>query len=178
MGVFDVPAFLRKSVESDDVPNVTPTGLLTAFNDAALKVQDFGDALLAIRIYEVPKNIVKLVKAVTKEAGSRETAWALLLDWLSIQLVGKCALERHAQRLLRVQLAGVDKNVRLSISGKFSKAVPGLQEGDWGVVSVTLLDKIVHKVKRTEQKVRLVGHEQAADTDDFEIPAFLRKQAD
>ena len=178
MGDFDVPAFLRKSVESDDVPSVTPTGLLTTFNDAALKAQDFGDALLAIWIYEVPKNIVKLVKAVTKEAGSRETAWALLLDWLSIQLVGKCALERHAQRLLRAQLAGVDKNVRLSISGKFSKAVLGLQEDDWGVVSVTLLDKIVHKVKRTEQKVRLVGHEQAADTDDFEIPAFLRKQAD
>ena len=75
-------------------------------------------------------------------------------------------------------MAGVDKNVRLSISGKFSKAVPGLQEDDWGVVTVTLLDRLVLRVKRTKQKSGLVGHEQAADMDDYEIPAFLRKQAD
>jgi len=88
----------------------------------------------------------------------------------------------------RAQLAGVDESVTQSVAGRFSKAMPGLREDSWGVVTVTLLDKLGNGVQKIERKLGLTGRERGtrrpetastiADTDDFEIPAFLRKQAD
>ncbi|MBZ4211636.1 MAG: VIT and VWA domain-containing protein [Rhodoferax sp.] len=151
---FEIPAFLRRRTDSYDLPLITPTGLLTPaellieFNDVSLKAKNFGEALQVIGIDKVPKNIAKLVQAVTKKAGNRETAWALLLDWLLIQLAGQCALDRHAQRLLRSQLAGVAEDVKLKVAKRFAAELPELCSESWGQVPLTLIENISKGFKK------------------------------
>ncbi len=151
---FEIPAFLRKPTDSYDVPFITPTGLLTPaelfveFNDASLKAKDFGEALQEILRQKIGAGIVNLVNTVTRKAGNRETAWALLLDWLTTQLAGQCTLNRHAQRLLRSQLAGVAENVKLSAAKKFASALPDVDSENWGTPQLTLLDKISKRLQK------------------------------
>lgn len=152
MDDFYIPAFLRNQVDSSDVmPVITPAELLDALNDVALKAKDFGEALKEVLTQEIGKDVVKLVETVTKEAGNRETAWALLIDWLMIQLTGQCSLNRHAQRLLRYQLGSVDEIVKLKAAKRFAGELPGLSSKAWGTVPTTLLNKINNGLKRIRQ---------------------------
>lgn len=152
MDDFDIPAFLRNQVDSSDVmPVITPAELLDALNDVALKAKDFGEALKEVLTQEIGKDVVELVETVTEEAGNRETAWALLIDWLMIQLTGQCSLNRHAQRLLRYQLGSVDEIVKLKAGKRFAGELPGLSSKAWGTVPTTLLNKIGKGLKRIRQ---------------------------
>ncbi len=156
----EIPVFLRRATESDDVlfitpsdllmPNglLTPVELLVELNDASLKAKTFGEALQVIGIDKVPQDIAKLIQAVTKKADNRETAWALLLDWLLIQLAGQCTLNRHAQRQLRTQLAGVADNVKLSAAKKFAAALPDVDSENWGEPHLTLFDRVSKRIRK------------------------------
>jgi len=155
MDNFEKPAFLRKQAQSDVVPVDPPAGLLAAFNDVALKAKDFGEVLQEILSQKIGEDIVRLVKAVTKAAGNRETAWALLLDWLTTQLAGQYTLNRHAQRLLRSQLAGVADNVKLLAAKTFAAALPDVDSENWGAAQLTLLDKISKRFKRASSALNI-----------------------
>jgi Ca-activated chloride channel family protein len=144
---FEIPAFLRKQAEDVASTGMTPAELIEAFNDAALGASDFDEALSVVLSQRVSDDMTKLLNVMSTEAGSVKMAWALLLDWLVVRLVGQCTLSRHGLRLLRHQLAGVDESVKLPTSKRLAAALPALDRTAWGPISVTFMDKTAHKVK-------------------------------
>jgi hypothetical protein len=145
---FVIPAFLRKRVDSGgSMPVVSPGELLDGLNQVALTAKDFDDALQNLLSRPVGKDIILLLEVVTNQAGGRATAWALLLDWLAIQLSGQCTLNRHAQRLIPSQLGGVDERIKLWTAKRFSAALPAVSSKAWGTVLVTLIDKVANAVR-------------------------------
>lgn len=130
MDDFEIPAFLRKQAVSYHAPEVTPAELLDLFNEAALVANNFSEARELVRVKNLDTGLVKLLALVTKDAGDLTTAWALLLDWLTTQLAGHCTLNRHAQRLLRSQLAGVTDDVKLLVAKTFAAALPDIERFD------------------------------------------------
>ena len=145
---FVIPAFLRKRVDSGgSMPVVSPGELLDGLNQVALTTTDFDEALQHLLSRPVGKDIIKLLEVVTKQAGGRATAWALLLDWLAIQLSDRCTVNRHAQRLLRSHLGGVDERIKLWAAKRFAAALPGVNSKAWGTVLATLIDKVANAVR-------------------------------
>lgn len=130
---FEIPAFLRKQAVSYQASEVTPAELLDLFNDAALAADNFFEAHELVRVKNINTGMTKLLASVTKDAGDLATAWALLLDWVATQLAGQCTLNRHAQRLLRSQLAGVADDVKLLAAKSFAAALPDIDSENWGV---------------------------------------------
>jgi Ca-activated chloride channel family protein len=148
MDDFEIPAFLRKQAVSYHTPEVTPAELLDLFNEAALVANNFSEARELVLVKNIDTGMTKLLASVTKDAGDLTTAWALLLDWLATQLAGHCTLNRHAQRLLRAQLAGVTDDVKLSAAKKFTAALPDVDSENWGAPQLTLLDRISKGLKK------------------------------
>lgn len=147
MGDFEIPAFLRSQADDVASTGLTPTGLIEAFNDAALGAADFDEALSIVLSQGISDDLAKLVRVMTAEAGVTEMAWALLLDWLTVRLIGHCTLSRHSLRLLRHQLAGVDESVKLHASKRLAAALPALDTAAWGPVALTALEKMPSEVK-------------------------------
>ena len=144
---FEIPAFLRKQADDVASTGMTPAELIEAFNDAALRAADFDEALTVVLNHGISDDLTKLVKFMTAEAQTPEMAWALLLDWLMVRLVGQSTVSRHGLRLLRHQLAGVDESVKLQTSKRLAAALPAVDRTAWGPISMTFMDKMAHKVK-------------------------------
>jgi Ca-activated chloride channel family protein len=148
MDDFEVPVFLRKREDGvGSTPVASPGELLDGLNQVALTTTDFDEALQHLLSRPVGKDIIKLLEVVTKQAGGRATAWALLLDWLAIQLSDRCTVNRHAQRLLRSHLGGVDERIKLWAAKRFAAALPGVNSKAWGTVLATLIDKVANAVR-------------------------------
>jgi hypothetical protein len=144
---FEIPAFLRKQADDVASTGMTPAELIEAFNDAALRAADFDEALTVVLNHGISDDLTKLVKFMTAEAQTPEMAWALLLDWLMVRLVGQSTVSRHGLRLLRHQLAGVDESVKLQTNKRLAAALPAVDRTAWGPISMTFMDKMAHKVK-------------------------------
>ena len=144
---FEIPAFLRKQAGDGASTGMTPAELIEAFNVAALGATDFDEALTVVLSQGISDDLMKLVKIMTAEAETPEIAWALLLDWLMVRLVGQSTVSRHGLRLLRHQLAGVDESVKLQTSKRLAAALPAVDRTAWGPISVTFMDKMANKVK-------------------------------
>ena len=148
MDDYEIPAFLRKREDGvGSMPAVSPSELLDALNEVALTTKDFDEALQHLFNWEIDKGLVKLLSVLAEKVGGRETAWALLLDWLAIQLNDQFALNRHAQRLIRSQLGRVDESVRLIAAKRFASALPAVSSKAWGAVLVTLIDRLGNAVR-------------------------------
>ena len=143
---FEIPAYMRKQADDVASTDLTPAEFIKAFNDAALGAADFDEALTVVLSQGISDDLAKLVKVMTTETGTTQIAWALLLDWLMVRLVGQSTVSRHGLRLLRHQLAGVDESVKLKTSKRLAAALPALDRTAWGPISVTFIDKVVHKV--------------------------------
>ena len=89
---------------------------------------------------------------------NKEQAWALLLDWLVTQLSGKFTIERHAQRMLRSEIAAIDQNTKAADRKKIAGLLPSLGLADWGQINGwSIQNRIASKVKG------LLGHPREVD---------------
>ena len=85
---------------------------------------------------------------IVDDSINNEQAWALLLDWLVTQLGGKFTLERHAQRMLKGQIAEIDENTKAATYKKIEGILPSLGLNDWGQINGwSILNRIATKVK-------------------------------
>ena len=112
----------------------------------------------------IPAELAAVLDDLTAELGSGAKAWAVVIKWLSVALVDQFVLSRHGERLLRLILKSMDADaLDLAVQGIEKKLGPvGAQ---WGPKCRTA--RAVEVAAGTED-----------DVDDYEIPAFLRKQAD
>ena len=147
MDDFEIPAFLRKQPD-DEKTSPTPEALLNCFNGSAVTSADFSGAIAFVSSLAKNTDIEKLVALIVDDSINNEQAWALLLDWLVTQLGGKFTLERHAQRMLKGQIAAIDEDTKAAASDKIAGLLPSLGLTDWGQINGwSILTRIASKVK-------------------------------
>ena len=147
MDDFEIPAFLRKQVD-DEKSSPTPEALLNCFNGSAVTSANFSEAITFVSSLAKNTDIEKLVALIVDDSIDNEQAWALLLDWLVTQLGGKFTLERHAERMLRGQIAAIDEDTKAAASKKIAGLLPSLGLTDWGQINGwSILTRIASKVK-------------------------------
>ena len=134
MDDFEIPAFLRKA--PDGVKKMpAPSSLLNAFNGSAVTSIDFSRALSSVSFMALNTEIEKMIAALLADSLTTEQAWAVFLDWLAIQLAKEFTLERHAQRMLKAELAVIEKGVRDIAHKKLAVLLPSLGLNDWGKIN-------------------------------------------
>ena len=131
---FEIPAFLRKSQEGvTTMP--TPSKLLNSFNGSAVASASFSKALSSVSFLALKTDIEKVLAVLVDGSLNIEQAWAVFLDWLVLELGEKFTLERHAQRLLKAELAAIPNQVREVAHKKLGVLLPSMDLDDWGRVN-------------------------------------------
>ena len=133
-----------------DVEKVSPTpeALLNCFNSSAVTSADFSQAIASVSRLAEETDIERLVTLIVDGTINKEQAWVLLIDWLVGQLSGKFTIERHAQRMLKSQIAAIDENVKAAIFKKIAGILPSLGLNDWGQINGwSILTRTANKVK-------------------------------
>jgi hypothetical protein len=147
MDDFEIPAFLRKQSDVEKT-SPTPEALLNCFNSSAVTSADFSATIALVSSLAKDTNIEKLVALIVDDSINTEQAWALLLDWLVTQLGAKFTLERHAQRMLKVQIAAIDEDTKAAAGNKIAGLLPSLGLKDWGQINGwSILTRIASKFK-------------------------------
>ena len=142
---FEVPAFLRKAANEDADPGpakgvtqtVRPRQLLNEFNRLALAHKTLDDALATLTHLELPDSVRDVLEQICKANGSRRhpevVAWAFLLQWVGDQMGQPEALQRHALRLVRAVLSGLDEGAKKDARDVLEKTLAGVDSETWTV---------------------------------------------
>lgn len=171
-GDFDIPAFLRKQADdSDFTANIkrilrqpprklakgtraTPLAILQTFEATAQKLLAPLRFVSHLQAMNISTEIVSMLADLTVVLGTGAKAWAVVLQWLVERLSDQITLSRQSERLLRQVLKDEDANV--------------LQE--LKLIWAATIDSFMNT------ELAAAGCE--GEDEDFETPAFLRKQAD
>jgi hypothetical protein len=170
MDDFEIPAFLRKSMDESDpiatsksgldptqrkfnrTVRATPLAVLENFEESSKKILASHRFVQSLQAMNLPIGLVSLVENLTVILGASSKAWAVILQWFVERLSDQITLSRQSERLLRQVLKDEDVN-------------------------------ILEELKQTwKAKIDIFMNQELAsaggDDEPFDIPAFLRKQAD
>jgi Ca-activated chloride channel family protein len=169
---FDIPAFLRKQTDdSAFTTNIkkilrpkprklakglraTPLAILQTFEASAQKLLAPHRFVSNLQAMNLPVEIVSMLDELAVVLGTGAKAWAVVLQWLVERFSDQIILSRQSERLLRQVLKDEDAKI--------------LQE-----LKLTWAARIDIFMNQ-----ELVSEGGVEDDEDFEIPEFLRKQAD
>ena len=114
-----------------------PRHLLAKFNRLALTKKTLDEVLVALKQMELPDVVKDVLEQIAKVNGTSRNpevvAWALLLEWVGRRVGQSEALQRHALRLLRTALSGLDEGLKNDALALLAKAFPGLDVETWKV---------------------------------------------
>jgi len=168
MDDYEIPAFLRKQADDSDLtasvknilrstprklakgPKATPLGILQTFEASAQKLLAPHRFVNKLQAMNLSAEIVTILDDLTVVLGTGAKAWAVVLQWLAERLSDQITLSRQSERLLRHVLKDEDT-------------------------------KMLHELKLTwSAKIdAFINQEfESARNENFELPEFLRKQAD
>jgi hypothetical protein len=148
MDHYDIPDFLiRKTSLDQTMPS--PLKLLNCLNASAVTMASYEEVLNVLMKLVQSTDIEKFVAEIQGDTLSNEQVWAVLLNWLATKFEGNFVLERHAQRMLKAQLALLDSS-QINTSSKFIDVLlPSIDLNDWGQINGgTLLSKFKAKTKK------------------------------
>ena len=168
MDDYEIPAFLRKQADDSGLtasvknilrstprklakgPKANPLAILQTFEASAQKILAPHRFVSKLQAMNLPAEIVTLLDDLTVVLGTGAKAWAVVLQWLAERLSDQITLSRQSERLLRHVLKDEET-------------------------------KILHELKLTwSAKIdAFINQEfESAGNENFELPEFLRKQAD
>jgi Ca-activated chloride channel family protein len=168
MDDYEIPAFLRKQADDSGLtasvknilrstprklakgPKANPLAILQTFEASAQKILAPHRFVSKLQAMNLPAEIVTLLDDLTVVLGTGAKAWAVVLQWLAERLSDQITLSRQSERLLRHVLKDEET-------------------------------KMLHELKLTwSAKIdAFVNQEfESALNENFELPEFLRKQAD
>jgi hypothetical protein len=169
---FQIPAFLRKQAGDSDLTakakkvlrlkprklakglRATPLAILQTFEASAQKLLAPHRFVSNLQAMNLPADMVSMLDDLTVVLGTGAKAWAVVLQWLVESLSDQITLSRQSERLLRQVLKDEDAYF--------------LQE--LKLTWAAIIDAFMNQ--------ELVSRGGMEDDEDFEIPEFLRKQAD
>ena len=172
MDDFEIPAFLRTRADGPDLaastkkilrptprklakgPIATPLALLQTFEASAQKLLAPHRFVSSLQAMNLPAEIVSMLDDLTVVLGTGAKAWALVLQWLIERLSDQITLSRQSERLLRQVLKDEDAKILQELKQTWAAKIDAFMNHE------------------------LVSEGSADDDEDFEIPEFLRKQAD
>lgn len=114
MDDFEIPAFLRKSI------NATPAEIITAFNQAVTQGQGFRQTLRAVTDLSLDLGLSKLIVEVARYAGGPMKAWACYLLWLHESGDTALTLSATALAVVDEQVKAIDTAKRGAIDKAFA----------------------------------------------------------
>lgn len=114
MDDFEIPAFLRKSV------NATPAEIIAAFNHAVTQGQGFRQTLRAVTDLSLDLGLSKLIVEVARYAGGPMKAWACYLHWLHTSGDPALTLSAAALAVVEEQVKAIDTAKRGAIDKAFA----------------------------------------------------------
>jgi Ca-activated chloride channel family protein len=156
--VFQTPVMPR---DVDVGPIVTPIEILRTYEAIAVNQLAENRLIAVMQNLNIPDELAAVLDDLTAKLGSGAKAWAVVIKWLGASLADQLALSRQGERLLRLILNAVD-TATLELAVKDVEKKLGPVGVNWGPKC------------RSHRRVDVA----AAADDDFEIPDFLRKQAD
>ena len=172
MDDFEIPAFLRKEADDSDFksnikrivrpsprklakgPIATPLAILQTFEASAQKLLAPHRFVSSLQAMNLPAEIVSMLDDLTVVLGTGAKAWALVLQWLTERLSDQITLSRQSERLLRQVLKGEDAKFLQELKLTWAVTVDAFMNAEFAAAGCE------------------------GEDEDFEIPAFLRKQAD
>jgi hypothetical protein len=89
--------------------------ILRRFNSLDWKETDFSVVIDALSTLVAGSDTAKLIDEIIDAGYSREQVWAVYLDWLIAKANRLVALDRHAVRLLRNQMAGINEDTKCGL---------------------------------------------------------------
>ncbi len=167
VGKSSKPPVFQSSLKARDVdlgPIATPLEILLTYEAIAVNQLAENRLIAVLQNLNIPAELAAVLDDLTAELGSGAKAWAVVIKWLGAALADQLVLSRHGERLLRLILKSMDSDTLvLAVQGVEKKLGPvGAQ---WGPKSGT---------SRSAGAAAVTNDE----VDEYEIPAFLRKQAD
>lgn len=140
--------------------------LIESLNRQSMHSNNFKHAWRQAMNAEVVALMKPVLEPLAQNGISMSSVWAMLLIWLSSERGFKPSLERFAMRLLRSEIATMEAQHRLGLVQAFeaeaAKPAPAIKQAR------SVMDDLVEGMDADE----------LVDSGDYEIPAFLRKQAD
>ena len=148
-------AAMVDSLARAPVQTVTPLELLETFEKTSQKMLASYRFERRLQALNLSQDLKKLLEDFTVILGDSAKAWAVIIQWLAEQLSDEITLSRQSERLLRHVLKDTDAK----ILNELRQTLTANSDAIMNIENVaTSLD--------------------GENSDEFDIPAFLRKQAD
>jgi Ca-activated chloride channel family protein len=148
MDHYDIPDFLiRKTSPGQTMPS--PLDLLNCMNASAVTMTSYEEVLDVLIKLVQRTDIEKFMAEIQGDSLRNEQFWAVFLNWLATKFSGDFVLERHAQRMLKAQLALLD-SVQIETSSRIIDVLlPSVGLNDWGQINGwTPLSRLKAKTKK------------------------------
>ena len=158
---YEIPDFLKKQAGGgNDFGNIrfsppiifneddfSPDDMLRKFNELAVETNDFSHITFELMdpIYE---GEVWTVLCIASGDGHVDNYWACLLNWLSNNVKGIVALNRHALRILHAELAKLDDPSQQKAQDLFAKSFTNITPNSWGLAKAQKKRTLLQRLKR------------------------------
>jgi hypothetical protein len=158
---YEIPDFLKKQAgggnDFGDIKfsppiifyedDFSPDDMLRKFNELAVETNDFSHTTFELMdpIYE---GEVWTVLCIASGDGHVDHYWACLLDWLSKNVKGIVALNRHALRILHAELAKLDDPSQQKAQDLFAKSFINITPNSWGLAKAQKKRTLLQRLKR------------------------------
>jgi hypothetical protein len=158
---YEIPAFLKKQSDvgswtdikfsPPDILNeddFSPDDMLRKFNELALQTNDMTHISFELMGPIVDGEVWTVLCNASGGNGLVEPYWACLIHWLSTQVNGIVALNRHALRILRAELAKLDASTQQKVHDEFTKTFANITPNSWGLVKAQKKRGLLQRLKR------------------------------
>jgi len=158
---YEIPDFLKKQADGgNDFGDIkfsppiifyeddfSPKDMLRKFNELAVETNDFSHITFELMdpIYE---GEVWTVLCIASGDGHVDNYWACLLNWLSKNVKGIVALNRHALRILHAELAKLDDPSQQKAQDLFAKSFTNITPNSWGLAKAQKKRTLLQRLKR------------------------------
>jgi Ca-activated chloride channel family protein len=158
---YEIPDFLKKQAggrnDFGDIKfsppiifyedDFSPDDMLRKFNELAVETNDFSHITFELMdpIYE---GEVWTVLCIATGDGHVDHYWACMLNWLSKNVKGIVALNRHALRILHAELAKLEDSSQQKAQDLFAKSFTNITPNSWGLAKAQKKRTLLQRLKR------------------------------
>jgi hypothetical protein len=158
---YEIPDFLKKQAggrnDFGDIKfsppiifyedDFSPDDMLRKFNELAVETNGFSHITFELMdpIYE---GEVWTVLCIASGDEHVDHYWACMLNWLSKNVKGIVALNRHALRILHAELAKLDDPSQQKAQDLFAKSFTNITPNSWGLAKAQKKRTLLQRLKR------------------------------
>ena len=158
----EIPSFLRKQSDTDsrlgdikfnpsniyNEDDFSPDDLLCKFNDLSVETNNFPHITMELMERISQGEVWTLVCDGSSLTGNVDLSWACLINWLTKNVTGIAPLNRHALRILNVELSKLDKPTQQKVNAMFAKSFANISANSWGLLKAQEKRTLIQRLKK------------------------------